>query len=206
MEKITPAILARSDREFHTDLVHLVAWAPALHLDYCDGQFVGGLTVPVGRLTGLGITTPRELHLMASNPVPLARDAFAHGVDRVIIHCEALQDARELRDLPLDRVIIAINPETLLSRLGSYHETKHFLVMGIHPGVQGAAFLPETVDRLKELKIMRPDAQLIVDGGVNRETIAGLVQAGVGRCIVGSDILRARIPEEEYDYLVKMFE
>jgi ribulose-phosphate 3-epimerase len=168
----------------------------SIHLDVMDGHFVDNLTMGPVVVEAVRPATelPFHSHLMISNPLRYA-DRFADaGSDLIVFHVEA--------DDPADEVLaaieragrrggIAINPETPAEAAHPYlGRVDLVLVMTVHPGWGGQAFITEVLPKLASLRaeIDRRGlaVQVGVDGGVNLETIGAAFGSGGDVLVTGS--------------------
>jgi ribulose-phosphate 3-epimerase len=85
---------------------------------------------------------------------------------------------------------VAINPSTSVKVLQDI-TADQYLIMSVVPGKQGQAFLPTTLDKIKELRVLKPHAIIEVDGGVNETNIFDIKQAGADLICVGSALVKA---------------
>jgi ribulose-phosphate 3-epimerase len=160
----------------------------SIHLDVMDGHFVESLTigpVVVEAVRALA-SIPYHTHLMVSQPLRQARAFADAGSDLIVAHVEADDDPAEViaaihgygRGAGL-----ALNPETPASAVLPYLDSIDLLlVMTVHPGRGGQAFMPEVLPKMTELQdeIERRGLSLPigVDGGVNLDTIGPAHAAG----------------------------
>lgn len=174
------------------------AGAGLIHIDVMDGRFVPNITMgplvvqAVRRVTRL----PLDVHLMIVEPERhVARFAEA-GADWISVHVEAgphlhrtLMTIHELGC----RAGVAINPHTPAAALS---EVMHMIdlvnVMTVNPGFGGQSFLTETLPKIERLRAMivasGRDIDIEVDGGINTQTVAAVVQAGANVLVAGSSV------------------
>jgi ribulose-phosphate 3-epimerase len=201
LESDAAAVTARLDQIKHFDGVTTV------QIDFCDGIFVANKTVAVEDLPALPKKIVFEAHVMAESPNNFTAYAAA-GFARVIVHYEAfatelaLEEAlKAIRAAGLEPAI-AINPETPVTVLRYFGDTiERFTILGVHPGQQGQAFLPETIMRLTDARAVLPHAILEVDGGVTAAHLPELQAAGASCCVVGSAIFGKSDPAAAYTAL-----
>jgi len=169
------------------------AGVDSIHLDVMDGHFVDNLTMGpvVAEAIRSHSTLPFHSHLMIGRPLAYA-DRFAQaGSDVIVFHVEADDDPRAVIaeiERAGRRPGIALNPETPAeSVLRWLDEVDLLLVMTVHPGWGGQAFLDDVVPKLRSLRdeIDRRalDVEVGVDGGVNLDTI-GVAHASGGEVLV----------------------
>lgn len=174
------------------------AGADSIQVDVMDGHFVPNLALGPQVCAAVSAHTrlPVEAHLMVERPAQFL-EAFAQaGATYLIGHIEVLADptafATQARRLGT-RPGFAINPETPPERLTPFLNLAELIVvMGVRPGAGGQAFIPDVLETLQRLRAERSAAlpQLQLDGGVNRATVASIVDAGADAVIGGSFIFR----------------
>jgi ribulose-phosphate 3-epimerase len=174
----------------------------SIHLDVMDGHFVPNLTFGAKTIKALRTRTriPFDAHLMISEPLRYVDEFAEAGSDLVIFHVEADDDP----DAVIDAIRaagkqpgIAINPETPAESVHPYLErVEMLLVMTVHPGFGGQAFIHDVMPKLRSLaaEIERRGLELPIgiDGGVNAETIGEAHAAGGEVLVVGSALYRNR--------------
>jgi ribulose-phosphate 3-epimerase len=179
--------------------------AAILHVDVMDGHFVPNITVglPVVKSLARATKLPIDAHLMISEPGRYAEQFVAIGAKMVSIHVEA--DAHVHRTLASIKAAgaqagIVINPAT---PVGSLEEALPFadyvLVMSVNPGFGGQSFIPTSIEKVRRLKGMIADRHLStrieIDGGIDSENIAAVVDAGAEIIVAGSAVFGKSDPE-----------
>lgn len=171
------------------------AGAPVLHLDVMDGHFVPNLSYGALVIEKYRACTNLvfDAHLMISDPATYLEEYIRAGCDWITFHIEATSDP-----VPLLRRIraagklagIALNPDTPVSALKScVGECDLVLVMSVHPGFGGQAFLPGSPDKVKEVReLMGSDTLISVDGGIGPATVPLVAAAGADVYVAGSSI------------------
>jgi ribulose-phosphate 3-epimerase len=180
------------------------AGADVIHVDVMDGHFVPNLTLGPQAVASLKKTTrlPLDVHLMVERPgdfIPIFLDA---GADWVSIHQEASSHLQ--RDVNLitsagKKAGVALNPATPLQLLSEIlPELDFVLVMSVNPGFGGQKFLPSTHLKISELREWIRDRHLEipveVDGGVDLENAAALIDDGAGILVMGAAVFRSADP------------
>jgi ribulose-phosphate 3-epimerase len=172
----------------------------SIHLDVMDGHFVESLTmgpVVVQAVRPLA-SVPYHAHLMVSQPLRQARAFADAGSDLVVAHVEADDDPAEVIAAihGYGRLAgLALNPETPPAAVLPYlDQLDLLLVMTVHPGRGGQAFLTEVLPKIAELRaeIERRGLSLPigVDGGVNLDTIGAAHAAGGEVMVAGWALYR----------------
>ena len=178
----------------------VAAGVDSIHLDVMDGHFVDNLTF--GPVVVEAVRDRAELpfhaHLMIEHPLAYA-DRFAEaGSDLIVFHVEAGDDVGatlEAINASGKRPGLALNPETSAdAALPWLERIDLLLVMTVHPGWGGQAFIDDVVPKLRDLRaeIDRRglDLPIGVDGGINLDTIGRAVGAGGEVMVVGSGLYR----------------
>ena len=167
--------------------------ADALHVDVMDAHFVPNLSFGpdvVALCRRVAPSFRRNVHLMMSRPdLYIGRFAEA-GADELQIHVEADCDVHaelaRIRALGLGNAIV-LNPETPVERLLGYlDEVDGVLVMTVHPGYGGQKFMSDCLPKVEFLRAARPELDIMVDGGLNAETIPLAAAAGANQFVAGS--------------------
>jgi ribulose-phosphate 3-epimerase len=169
-----------------------------IHVDVMDGHFVPNLTFGPKMVADLRAATrlPLDVHLMIERPEDwVARYAEA-GATYVTVHIEATRDAAGALDAIRKagaRPGITLNPETDVARLVPYLDRSDLvLVMSVHPGFGGQAFIESALDKVRALRAAldgrRSTAELEVDGGIKPENAKDVARAGASVLVAGSAV------------------
>ncbi len=168
----------------------------AVHIDVMDGQFVPEITYghPVIRSIRRLTKLPFDVHLMVEQPENQINSFIDAGADWVTFHLEATAHSHRLIQMIHERgkkAGVAICPGTPISALSEIVKSADIiLVMTVNPGWGGQKLIPSCVDKVKELKKLREEngySYLIsVDGGVNQNTVATVIDAGTDIVVSGS--------------------
>ena len=152
--------------------------AEFIHLDVMDGKYVNNKTLPFSEVKHIYEFTDKRLdvHLMVESPSKYIKNYASLNTEYISIHLDTKEDL--LANLKLIKSYgikagIAINPDEEVSLLIPYLPyIDLILVMGVNPGMGGQKFISKTIDKLKELKVLRKEYpnfkfKVSVDGGVN---------------------------------------
>ena len=206
IKEVLPAIIA-SDQEGLDEMLNRVKdFAGNIMLDLMDGKLVkaSSLDFPMSLPEG-----PRyQFHVMAVDPIQRLINA-PDEVDTVVLHAETLDDievAVEAAHEKKVKLFIALNPETPISVLEPYLDRLDgVLIMSVHPGQYGAKFLPEQLEKVKEIRAHSETITIEVDGGMNDKTMVTAVNAGANQIATGSYIMKSGDPEAAYESLRALF-
>ncbi|HIV01998.1 MAG TPA: ribulose-phosphate 3-epimerase [Candidatus Aphodoplasma excrementigallinarum] len=199
MIKIAPSILS-ADFSRLGEQIDAAArgGAPYLHIDVMDGMFVPNITLgpvvikSIRKTSGLVF----DVHLMIERPERYI-EAFAEaGADIITVHSEATSDlAGCLRQIKAcgKRAGVSIKPATPVSAIAHViGEVDMALVMSVEPGFGGQGYLSQADEKLRQLRgMVRPDADLSVDGGVKLSNLAHVIGMGANTVVAGSAIFGA---------------
>jgi len=201
--KLAPSILSADFAQLGEDVMRVAPEADLLHVDVMDGHFVPNLTIGPPVVAALRHHTDLFLdcHLMVDNPGVLLGDFADAGADRCIVHVE-LGDPRPLFDELRSRKVqvgLALSPETPFDAAAPYlPDLDLLLVMSVHPGFGGQAFLPEVLDKVRAARRAIDDdglpAEIEIDGGIHLGTAPEATAAGVDVLVAGSAIFGAPDP------------
>jgi ribulose-phosphate 3-epimerase len=193
----------------------LRAGTRVFHFDVGDGHFIPPITMgpivlqsiaPLVHDAGARL----DCHLMVESPERLIPQFREAGADSITVHFEVCNDllgvVRLARDEGLE-VGLVFNPETSVEEPAAAAieaGVDLVLCMSVHPGYSGAAFIPESVDRVRRLRALLPEAMLVqVDGGVGLENIRELVDAGARLFVAGNAVFASADPADAYRRLVR---
>lgn len=197
---IAPSILSADFARLGEDVTAVLdAGADIIHFDVMDNHYVPNLTFGPAVLKALrnyGITADIDVHLMVSPVDSLIEDFAKAGASMISFHPEAtnhLDRSIELVKSHGCKVGLALNPASSLSLLDYVLEKLDFvLIMSVNPGFGGQKFIPHSVDKTAQLKAiideLELDTRIQVDGGINKETIGDIYQAGADMFVAGSAI------------------
>jgi ribulose-phosphate 3-epimerase len=196
--EIEPSLYAADFSELGSQITALLnAGARIFHFDVGDGHFVEPVTIGPIVLKDIAplvhqVGGALDVHLMVSNPEHHFRQVKEAGGDSVTFHVEATDDpartmaAARAEDL---QVGLAFNPETPVDVAAAASIGADLvLCMSIHPGFSGQQFLSEALDRIGELRRLLPKKLIQVDGGITKENVRAVHDAGADLIVAGSAV------------------
>jgi len=189
------------------------AGADWIHVDVMDGNFVPNISIgpPVVRAVRRVTSLPLDVHLMIVAPDRYLEEFVRAGADRLTVHVETcdhmhrtIQRIRELGIKPG----VTLNPGTPLSSLEEIlPDVDLVLVMSVNPGFGGQSYIPRSTTRIARLRAMLDEigsqAELEVDGGINSDTVAEVVEAGATVLVAGTAIFNHRASVRENVQLLR---
>ena len=199
MRKIAPSILSADFSKLGEEIIAVErAGADMIHIDVMDGHFVPNITMgplvvsAIRKMTQLTL----DVHLMIQNPDQYI-SAFADaGADMISIHVETCSHLNRSIQLLIENKVmpgIALNPSTPIESLKwIMMQLKYIVLMSVNPGFGGQSFIPNTLDKIGELKQIiiekNLEIEIQVDGGVNAGTVEQISRAGCDIFVAGSAI------------------
>ena len=199
--QISPSILSADFSQLGSEIKKLEqGGADLIHVDVMDGHFVPNLTIgpPVIKNLRKYTKLPFDVHLMIS-PVHKYIENYAEaGADIITIHPEATDNLKESINLIKKfgkKVGVSLNPKTEIKTLIDEIENIDLvLVMSVNPGFGGQKFMPEVLDKIKELKKIKDEGKyhfdIEVDGGINFSNSKIVLQAGADILVSGTTVFK----------------
>ena len=200
--QISPSILSADFSQLGNEIKKLSeAGADMIHVDVMDGHFVPNLTIgpPVIKDLKKYSSIPFDVHLMIS-PVHQYIEAYAEaGADIITIHPEATNDLQSSIDKinKLNKKVgISLNPDSKINLIEkNLDQIDLVLIMSVNPGFGGQKFMPEVLDKIKNLVRIRKERNLNfdieIDGGINFDNCKLAIEAGANIIVSGTTIFKS---------------
>jgi len=200
--QISPSILSADFSQLGKEIKRLEeGGADMIHVDVMDGHFVPNLTIgpPVIKALRKQCSIKFDVHLMIS-PVHKYIEAYADaGADIITIHPEATESLEEsiLKIKSLNKKVgVSLNPESKLDLITNYFEKIDLvLIMSVNPGFGGQKFMPEVLDKVKQLKEIKSkrnmNFDIEIDGGINFDNCQSAIEAGANILVSGTTVFKS---------------
>jgi ribulose-phosphate 3-epimerase len=200
--QISPSILSADFSQLGTEIKRLEdGGADMIHVDVMDGHFVPNLTIgpPVIKALKKHCSLQFDVHLMIS-PVHKYIEAYANaGADIITIHPEATNNLKEsifkIKDLN-KKVGVSLNPESKIDLIKNLlDQIDLVLIMSVNPGFGGQKFMPEVLEKIKELKKIQTEKNINfdieIDGGINFDNCQAAIEAGANILVSGTTVFKS---------------
>ena len=214
---LSPSILSADFKKLGEELETIdKAGAEYVHVDVMDGLFVKSISfgMPViksiRKESRMVIKSARsatdkvfDVHLMIEEPIRYIEDFVKAGADIITVHVEACKDVvatlEKIKECGV-KAAITLNPPTPVSAIEPYlDKVDMVLVMSVNPGFGGQKFIPESLDKVKEIRSLLDakglDTDIEIDGGVNAGNLASVLEAGANVIVAGSAIFSGDVAD-----------
>lgn len=202
---ISPSLLSANFANLQADIDMINrSEADWLHLDIMDGVFVPNISFgfPVLKYVAELCEKPLDVHLMIVEPNKFIQEVKGLGTLMMNVHFEACTHlhrvVQQIKDGGM-KAGVTLNPATPVCMLADIIcDVDMVLLMSVNPGFGGQKFIPQTLNKVKELRelIARTGSQALIqiDGGVNLQTGKQLVEAGADVLVAGNAVFKAPDP------------
>jgi ribulose-phosphate 3-epimerase len=213
--EIEPSLYAADFANLGEQIQHLLnAGARVFHFDVGDGHFVEPVTIgPIVLESIAPMIHDRggvlDVHLMVDNPERHFPQVARAGGDSVTFHVEASADPSATIAFAREHELgvgVAFKPETSVAEAAAAADGADLaLCMSIEPGYSGQEFMPEALDRIRELRDRLPEDVFVqVDGGVGVDNVVSVYEAGASLLVAGNAIFAREDLPRAYRRLVQL--
>ncbi len=201
--KIAPSILSADFSKMGEEVAALEkAGADIIHCDVMDGVFVNNITFGIKMVEDIRKTTslPLDCHLMIVQPEKYVERFAKAGADIITVHYEACKEnLAEVLSLIKSTGVkcgAVINPDTPVEKIKDVIPLCDMvLVMSVFPGFSGQKFIPEVLEKVRQVKEIVDECgkeiDIQIDGGVTEENVADIKAAGANVIVAGNTVFKA---------------
>lgn len=212
--EVCPSFLTCDFSNLKNELDEIKDLVKYIHIDVMDGDFVPNLTFGAKFVKDFRKHYSKNLfdvHLMISNPLKYIKDFADAGSDIITFHYESKSDVWDTINKIKEcgkKVGLSIKPGTKVEEIMDYlPELDLVLVMSVEPGFGGQKFMPSAIAKIKMLDELRKNTNysylIEVDGGINKDTVVDVRDAGVDMVVAGSYVMDSDNKAERINNLLK---
>lgn len=209
---LSPSILSADFAHLGEDIKRAeAAGTPYLHYDVMDGMFVPSISFGMPVLESVRKITDMvlDVHLMIEDPDRYIDEFVRCGADIITVHYEACKDVKKTIRMIKDKGVkagVTIKPNTPNSVLTDVlDQVDMILLMTVEPGFGGQAYIPESTEKIRELRRMLDErglkTDIEVDGGIKKTNLQMVLDAGANVIVAGSAIFKGDIEQNVRDFL-----
>jgi len=191
--KIAPSILSADWNKINKEVKEVEPYCELIHVDIMDGIFVSNKTIDAEFVSKIKTKIPLDVHLMVQEPSEDYISGFIKAGGSIItVHQEACGDLKGKLELIKGqgaKAGVSIKPKTPLNAIkDALNIADMVLIMTVEPGMAGQKFMSGPIGKIKELRRLKPNLDIEVDGGINPETIGIAAEAGANVFVAGSSV------------------
>jgi len=208
--KIAPSILSADFGNLNDEIKEIEDLVDLIHCDVMDGCFVPNITFGQAVLKKIKSTKPLDVHLMIVEPEKHIKDFVDAGASIIVVHAEVCQHLhRVIQQIKSHGVKagVSINPATSVSAIeGILDEVDMVLIMSVNPGFGGQKFIESVLSKARKVRELKPELDIQIDGGINKDTIKKAKEAGVNVFVAGNAIFGQKDRRKAIEELRKALE
>jgi ribulose-phosphate 3-epimerase len=197
---IAPSILSANLARLQEEVDSIEGYADWLQVDVMDGHFVPNLSFGAPVVKCINTKLIIDVHLMVTNPAYRVTEFLHAGAKHITFHAETIGNTADRMHI-IEAIRkggatagIALKPATPIAEIQDIVDSVDLvLIMSVEPGFGGQVFMPEVVEKIRELRAAHPNLMIQVDGGINRETAQLCREAGANNLVAGNFIFGSKI-------------
>ncbi len=199
--KIVPSILSAKQERLQEEIEEVEGHSDLLQVDVMDNVFVPNITPQAELLKKFNTKVPLDIHLMVKEPSEGYIKSFIDAnkrlkINNITVHyeaCSSLGKTLEFIKKNNIKASVAINPKTPIEKINKFlDKVDMVLVMTVEPGFSGQNFIEACMEKVRELRRLKPSLDIEVDGGINDKTAPLAADAGANIFVVSSFIFKAK--------------
>jgi len=212
--QIIPSVIAKNQKELDLRLQKVFSLSNVIQLDVMDGKLVKNRSFMFNfKLQKFKFNKSKknkskvyEAHLMMQNPLNWIKK-HASKVNLIIIHAESnnLEQSIKLIQNKNKTLGIALNPKTSVNSLIPYlNQVNQVTILSVNPGKYGSKFIPKTLNKVKQLRKLKPKLNIEIDGGLGSKHIIQAKRAGANKFVSGSYLQTSKNIKSDFKILKKL--